>query len=177
MSIRCKINNNNDDIVIYPSLFSLYKSANYDEITELNLMDIGLNDATFVDYFPKNLKVLDISGNEELSYLPELPETLEELYMHNTDISNLPKLPISLKILDITDSPIERLESLPPNLVKLNENYSDELIKHINVLPLSFKFYNEESINDFIKSIAFKNLPDNFQHCLLDLHKRQLDDT
>lgn len=50
------------------------------------------------DYFtfPKNLKILRLDGNAELSCIPELPKTLEVLEIEYTNISCLPNKPESI---------------------------------------------------------------------------------
>ena len=57
--------------------------------------------------------------NTQLSVLPKLPETLTHLYCNNTQLSVLPKLPETLKELSCSNTQLSVLPKLPDTLTHL----------------------------------------------------------
>jgi len=54
-----------------------------------------------------------------LTYLPELPESLTNLYCYDNELKSLPKLPESLEYLNCRNNKLETLPKLPESLKEL----------------------------------------------------------
>ncbi len=73
----------------------------------------------FLKTFEQNsLKILNLSYNN-LTSLPELPDSLEELFCDNNQLTSLPKLPKSLKKIICTYNQLTSLPELPDSLKEL----------------------------------------------------------
>ena len=57
--------------------------------------------------------------NNNLSWLPELPNSLEYLWCEHNNISSFPRLPNSLRILDCSNNKLSNLPKLPNSLKEL----------------------------------------------------------
>lgn len=68
-------------------------------ITELNFYNCEIREITSL---PPKLKKLLVERNYLLQYLPEIPETVEELYLSKTNINNLNNIPPNLKYISFT---------------------------------------------------------------------------
>ena len=67
---------------------------------------------------PDSITILDISYTN-ISELPPLPPTLEELHLNHSRIYALPPLPRLLRVLDISYTPITEMPPLPSSLREL----------------------------------------------------------
>ena len=76
-----------------------------------------------------------------ITSLPELPETLTELYCENTQISVLPKLPDTLTHLWCWNTQLSVLPKLPETLIMLD----------CSKTPLKLLRSDDESIADYSK--------------------------
>ncbi|OHS98195.1 leucine-rich repeat-containing protein [Tritrichomonas foetus] len=105
--------------------------------------------------FSPILRTLDASFNK-IEEIPELPDTLTHMYIHNNEINDIENfMNSSLIISDISFNKIEKLLDLPPFMTTLN--ISHNLIKEIN--PINGD--NITSINfsnNLISNLPFVNL-------------------
>ena len=65
-----------------------------------------------------------------MTELPELPDSLIELWCYNNNLSELPELPISLKELWCGSNKLTELPELPDSLIKLACCYNN--IKYLS---------------------------------------------
>lgn len=97
------------------------------DITSDTLIDIsfqGISDISGIEYFT-NLKQLDCSHNN-LSSIPNLPQSLEILNCYNNAITSIPNLPNSLVYLDCSHNQITALP-LFPNTLEALKFYDNQL--------------------------------------------------
>lgn len=87
-----KINNNNIITIIIINIMDNYINLSHQNIYNIH---IGL--------VPYGTKILNLSFNN-ISYIVNLPNTIEELYIHKNNIKKILELPYNLKILYI-DNP------------------------------------------------------------------------
>jgi len=85
---------------------------------ELYVTGLNIKDLTGIEYFV-NLEVLNCYVNQ-LTTLPELPDTLEKLYCFNNQLTNLPNLPGTLEYLDCSNNILTSLPNLPKRLKDLS---------------------------------------------------------
>lgn len=91
------------------------------EIAQVKNMDIGWQEITSIEGvgFFTSLESLYCSGNQ-LTELPNLPESLTELYCSGNQLIALPELPVSLQYLYCSDNLLTQLPELPSKLQSLN---------------------------------------------------------
>ncbi|MFY8033497.1 MAG: hypothetical protein ACOVMN_03200, partial [Flexibacteraceae bacterium] len=89
-------------------------------ITRLDIPNMGITNLTGIKYF-RNLKGLYASSNA-ITFLPELPASIENLSLPNNQISSISTLPTGLNSLDVSYNPINSLPSLPASLETLYIN-------------------------------------------------------
>lgn len=89
-------------------------------ITRLDIPNAGITNLTGIKYF-RNLKGLYASSNA-ITFLPELPASIENLSLPNNQISSISTLPTGLNSLDVSYNPINSLPSLPASLETLYIN-------------------------------------------------------
>ena len=89
--------------------FKIFEANN---ITELNYNSQNLSE---LPELPDTLEIL-YCHNNNLSELPELPDTLETLYCHNNNLSELPELPDTLIELSCYNNNLSELPQLPDTL-------------------------------------------------------------
>ena len=80
---------------------------------------------------------LDVSG-EDLTELPELSKTLQDLCCRNNLLTSLPELPNTLTSLDCYGNELTSLPKLPNKLEYLN--FADNKITHLPELPESLEY-------------------------------------
>ena len=106
------------------------KTFEQKSITEL---DYSKQNLTSLPELPESLEIL-YCHNNELTYLPALPESLEILYCNNNNLSELPALPDSLKVLYCFNNnlPYKDLDGYKEWLVQyiIDNPNSDEAIRH-----------------------------------------------
>lgn len=90
------------------------------EIAQVKNMDIGWQEITSIEGvgFFTSLESLYCSGNQ-LTELPNLPESLTELYCSGNQLIALPELPVSLQYLYCSDNLLTQLPELPSKLQSL----------------------------------------------------------
>ena len=86
----------------YNSFDEITQLDNYDEIVYIDCYN---NNLSSLPQLPNSLEVLSCKYNN-LSSLPQLSNSLKDLYCNNNNLSNLPQLPNSLKELYCYDDPI-----------------------------------------------------------------------
>jgi Leucine-rich repeat (LRR) protein len=134
------------------SLIKLYCS--YKKIIKFpNLLLINLNllthftcnnnNLTELPNLPESLTFLNCSFNK-ITKLPNLPNSLECLYFDNNNLIELPNLPSSLKYLDCSYNNLTQLPDLPSSLKYLDccSNNLTELPDLPILLELQFKYFN-----------------------------------
>ena len=57
---------------------------------------------------------------KKLTKLPELPDTLKELYCSNNQLNKLPDLPDTLQVLYCNNNQLTKLPDLPDTLIELS---------------------------------------------------------
>ena len=90
----------------------------YNSFEEIVKLD-NYNDIIYLDCY-----------NNNLSSLPELPNSLKFLYCSNNNLSNLPELPNSLFTLYCWDNKITNLPELPNPLIHF-EYYNNPILEYI----------------------------------------------
>ena len=91
---------------------------------------------TGIQYF-KSLKVL-YADNNQLTFLPTLPNSLKLLDCWNNQLTSLPTLPDSLQILQCVSNPLHSIPVLPNSLQRLA--CGNDSLTSLPVLPNSLKF-------------------------------------
>jgi len=97
-------------------------------------IDVSFVDITTVPILPLNLEVLCADNNFNLETIPVLPMRLRVLSLCLTGIQVLPELPETLEELYVSENPGICIEKLPPNLVVFVAN-SCELEELPNLPP------------------------------------------
>ena len=108
------------------------------EIAQVRNMDIGWQEITSIEGvgFFTSLESLYCSGNQ-LTELPNLPESLTELYCSGNQLIALPELPVSLQYLYCSDNLLTQLPELPSKLQSLN--CSGNQLTELPMLPASLR--------------------------------------
>ena len=116
---------------------------------------------------PKTLKILCLNLNQNLTSLPTLPDSLEELYCRGCLLTTLPTLPNTLKVLDCSNNIM--LSSLPnlPDILERLLCYNDALTS-LPTLPSALKIMqcNDNGLT------SLPNLPDTLE--LLHVNNNEL---
>ena len=100
--------------ILYPAL-----EANIKWFTRLTFFDCSYNQLTPLPELPESLKVLDCHNNHLISFL-KLPENLEGLYCYSNNFTSLLKLPKNLKVFDCSYNKLTSLPELPDGLIEFN---------------------------------------------------------
>src|SRR3989339_482217 len=101
-------------------------SNQYGEVELLNINNNGSATPTINEALKFTNKLNGLKrffcSNTQLSQLPKLPDSLQELFCHiNPQLSELPKLPDSLQALNCSNNPLlSKLPKLPNSLQELN---------------------------------------------------------
>ena len=98
-------------------------------LSNLKKLYCSANNLTSLPDLPDSLKILDFTNNL-LTELPILSNSLIEIYCINNLIDTITILPDSLKKIDCSDNLLRSLAPLPVNLVSLNCRNN-----HISLLP------------------------------------------
>ena len=108
------------------------------EIAQVKNMDIGWQEITSIEGvgFFTSLESLYCSGNQ-LTELPNLPESLTELYCSGNQLIALPELPVSLQYLYCSDNLLTQLPELPSKLQSLY--CSGNQLTELPMLPASLR--------------------------------------
>lgn len=117
-------------VTIPDTNFVAYLQANFPSCMNGNLMDTicaGIQNDTSVDV--SGLNIYDLSGiqyfsslhelscgNNQLTSLPVLPNSLQTFACSNNNLTNLPALPASLIVLWCSGNQLSSLPTLPPSL-------------------------------------------------------------
>jgi len=134
------------------------KEANEDEYLELHGLDL-----IHIPELPRNVKYLNLWGNESLESLDNLPPNLIELRCPANKIKSLGNLPKTLIKLNCSETLIENLDGIPDGLEFLYCNGCPN-IKNISKLPSSLLYL--ELQNNLIENLP--KLPTKLQHLDLD---------
>lgn len=102
----------------------------------LNVTNSNISDLTGVEYFV-NLENLGCSGNN-LTILPELPNSIVILTCDNNHITNLPQLPNNLLSLNCKQNQLNELPNIPSTLNTLVCEYNQ--LTSLPTLPNSLLF-------------------------------------
>ncbi|OGH88258.1 MAG: hypothetical protein A3J93_01925 [Candidatus Magasanikbacteria bacterium RIFOXYC2_FULL_42_28] len=110
-------------------------SNQYGEVELLNINNNGSATPTINEALKFTNKLNGLKrffcSNTQLSQLPKLPDSLQELFCHiNPQLSELPKLPDSLQALNCSSNPqLSELPELPDSLQALNCSSNPQLSK------------------------------------------------
>ena len=116
-----------------------------DGVEKINAFSANL---TFLPELPNSLIEL-YCNNNKLTFLPKLPESLEILSCYNNKLESLPKLPESLETLYCSRNKLKYLPKLPESLKTLG--------CHNNPLeyPIPHKFYKDQN-SDWLEELNIK---------------------
>jgi len=106
---------------IYLGFKNLTYLPNISRFTYLKILICYHNNLTFLPELPNTLEIL-FCDNNQLTSLPELPKNLNTLYCYNNQLTSLPELPESLEILICNNNKLILLPLLPDNLIMLTFN-------------------------------------------------------
>ena len=112
-------------------------------IEELTINKNNIHYLNFLYKF-KTLKLL-YCGYNNLTNLPELPNTLTHLYCSSNNLNSLPELPINLTHLYCSNNNLSSLPELPNTLTHLYCGYNN--LSSLPELPISLKYFNYKTIN------------------------------
>jgi N-acetylneuraminic acid mutarotase len=87
-------------------------------IDYLEVAGTGITDIFGIQYLP-NLYYINCSNNQ-ITYLPQLPSSLNGLYIGNNQISFWPNIPSQVTQLKIDNNPINSIGSIPSTIVNLD---------------------------------------------------------
>ena len=108
MLFKIKYQNDNNQY----EFTSFNEIKNYDKVVYIDCSD---NQLTSLPELPNSLQVLFCSMNQ-LTSLPELPNSLQYLYCHNNQLTELPNLPNSLQYLDCENNKLTSLPNVPNSI-------------------------------------------------------------
>ena len=105
---------------------------------------------------------MDVSDQKLIS-LPDLPDSLKELYCFNNKLTKLPELPDTLKILDCVNNKLTSLPELPDTLYYLSCSNNQltslpELPDTLNYLHCSNNKFEEPIKKEIIDKFDLKKL-------------------
>ncbi len=111
--------------IIFKSFDEIVNEDFYNDILELGCWN---NNLTSLPELPNSLTRL-YCWNNNLTSLPELPNSLTYLSCYNNNLTSLPELPNSLTDLDCKNNNLTSLPELPNSLTKLycEDNYLTSL--------------------------------------------------
>jgi hypothetical protein len=113
-----------------------------------------------------------ICSKLELTYLPELPVTLKELYCNDNYLTSLPTLPPGLEVLHCGTNNLTQLPELPVTLkiLKCNKNF----LTSLPTLPPGLEVLDCELAYDYKGEVIPSNnrfvLPPNLPNTLIELN-------
>ena len=179
VDINTLVNKNNklnknipNDIIIIGKINKIYIRNRYDK---LDLSNVHCNEIYYRNQegesiknhiLPISLKILYCTINNKLTSLPDLPNSLKELYLGHNKLTSIPKLPNLLQGLYCSGNQLTSLPNLPNSLKKLycdhNQLISLPDFTHINH-RLELSFIQDEPINyiPYNKNIKLYNEEDN----------------
>jgi E3 ubiquitin-protein ligase SspH2 len=103
----------------------------------------------------KCLELIECNNNK-ISDLPNLPQTLKELYCEDNDLAYLPELPATLRILSCQNN--ENLTRLPNLPIKLKKLICDKaILDYYGILP-------RDGIQTKIDKINCRNYKDSLEY-------------
>jgi Leucine-rich repeat (LRR) protein len=116
----------------------MINDQNNNESTDLDLKKLNLTSLPDLSTYT-HLLVLQCTFNQ-LTVLPTLPKTLQELYCYSNNITQLPELPDSLQILFCGNNALTTLPKLPYNLIRLS--CANNYLTHLPKLPPKMQTLN-----------------------------------
>ena len=140
-------------------------SNQYGEVELLNINNNGSATPTINEALKFTNKLNGLKrffcSNTQLSQLPKLPDSLQELFCHiNPQLSELPKLPDSLQALNCSSNPqLSKLPELPNSLLGLY-CHNNPLLSKLPKLPNSLRGLN---CSDNPQLTELPELPDGLQ--------------
>lgn len=132
--IKVRYDGFDDDYVIYNSIHLMTMSPNYDDIV---YMDFSDNDIYYLPRLPNKLKEL-LCCNCKLSSIKELPDTLLFLNCSNNGLTSICMLPSRLRTLGCAYNQLCSLPELPSRLESLWCNNNNMI--SFNRLPNTLEF-------------------------------------
>jgi len=104
---------------LYMSYKNLTELLDLSEYTNLKELNCDNNNLTELPELPNSLEILKCYNNN-LTSLPELPNSLEYLDFDNNQLTSLPELPNSLEYLYCKYNKLTSLPELPNSLIYLD---------------------------------------------------------
>jgi Leucine-rich repeat (LRR) protein len=151
----------NDNIKhTYNSFEEILELDSYNKIIYINY---SYNNLSSLPELPNSLEYLNCTSNN-LSRLPELPNSLTHLYCYHNNLSYLPKLPNSLTYLHCGYNNLSSLPELPNSLTHLYCGFNK-----LSILPelsylLTQLVYNDNPIYIYIEKYFNDNYKKYFEH-------------
>ena len=127
---------------------SFHLISYYDNIVYL---DCSYNNLTSLPELPNSLQIL-YCGSNQLSLLPELPNSLQHLSCNYNQLTKLPKLPNGLQILKCEYNQLVLLPELPNSLKLLScrynryKLYNDKNGKKIGIIKIHPPLQNSKGL-------------------------------
>jgi Leucine-rich repeat (LRR) protein len=128
---------------------SFDKIPNYDQIVYLGCQN---NQLSSLPNLPNSLETLSVSNNQ-LDNLPNLPNSLKDLQCGNNQLKSLPNLPNSLQYLYCENNQLKSLPNLPNSLQKLW--CLDNQLRSLPNLPNSLQYLDSDN-NPFLTKKEIK---------------------
>jgi hypothetical protein len=162
--------------ISYNGIKYLPELTRFQNLKKLNCSD---NELTFLPTLPQNLTSLNCCDNK-LTSLPNLPQNLEVLYCRNNKLTSLPTLPQNLIALYCRNNKLTSLPNLPQNLIVLF--CYDNQLTSLPILPqnLEILYCNNNPIHEIVNISRFSvaeniQILNNFRHLYYCLKfKKQL---
>ena len=93
---------------------------------------------TSLPKIPDGCKTLNLNFCKNIDYLPQLPDSIENLYLDMTHISSIECLPKNLRIIKLKDcTSLTEINAFPDSLEEIYLNQSS--IKKLPVLPMNLR--------------------------------------
>ena len=106
----------------------------YFPFPSLEILELSFNEISFLPELPETLICLRCKFNK-LKMLPNLPSRMEMLQVSSNLLTKLPPLPKTLEMLVINDNPIEELETIPSHLIYVDTR-STKLPQELQMLKV-----------------------------------------
>lgn len=124
---------------ILASINEITEISDLSGFTSLDTLDCGQNQLTSLPNLPNSITILNCNTNNLVS-LPTLPTSLLELYCQANDLTSLPTLPSSLEELSCNNNQLSALPTLPNSLLTLI--CSSNAITSLPALSTSLTYLN-----------------------------------
>ena len=150
----------NDDVnVMILREYEYFMLPYLTRLDNLRVIDCGYNDLIFINDLPERLEELYCEGNSIIDL--ELPDSLKVLCCNKNEISYI-SLPPNLEVLDANDCKINLIVKIPKKLrtMRVKNNFLThipECPKGLRILDCSGNYIKNIKINDELKVLNIAN--------------------